>query len=196
MSATYPALVSPSVPQLPLDRFGNLYPTVSGTWPGLGVVDLDTNVIYRLAIYSGSTWRSSPDEALFTKCHHRSEHLEFCHTNIYRRSCLVCVFHNEICLEICRRIEVLKEDTVKLGGGGVIVWGAVSQSYIVCWAPVHDTWLTEWSRLHGYPKDNSLVSSAHPLGYYGVNYVLLTGRQYSLPQSCNCHWMEGTTWRP
>ena len=44
MSATYPALVGPGVPQLPLDRFGNLYATVSGTGPGLGVVDLDTNV--------------------------------------------------------------------------------------------------------------------------------------------------------
>ena len=28
-------LVGPGVPQLPLDRFGKLYPTVSGTGPGL-----------------------------------------------------------------------------------------------------------------------------------------------------------------
>ena len=38
------------LPQLPLDRFGNLYATVSGTGPGLGVVDLDTNVDDRLII--------------------------------------------------------------------------------------------------------------------------------------------------
>ena len=50
MSATYPALVCPGVPQLPLDRFGNLYTTVSGAGPGLGVVDLDTNMRDRLAI--------------------------------------------------------------------------------------------------------------------------------------------------
>ena len=50
MSATYPALVGPGVPQLLVDRFGNLYATVSGTGPGLGVVDLDTNVICRLVI--------------------------------------------------------------------------------------------------------------------------------------------------
>ena len=50
MSATYPALVGPGVPQLPLERFGNLYATVSGTGPGLGVVDLDTNVDDRLVI--------------------------------------------------------------------------------------------------------------------------------------------------
>ena len=50
MSATYPALVGPGVPQLPLDRFGNLYATVSGTGHGLGVVDLDTNVDDRLVI--------------------------------------------------------------------------------------------------------------------------------------------------
>ena len=50
MPVTYPALVGLGVPQLLVDRFGNLYTTVSGTGPGLGVVDLDTNVIYRLAI--------------------------------------------------------------------------------------------------------------------------------------------------
>ena len=49
MSATYPALPCPGVPQLPLDRFGNLYTTVSGAGPGLGVVDLDTNMRDRLA---------------------------------------------------------------------------------------------------------------------------------------------------
>ena len=44
------ALVDPSIPQLPLDRFGNLYATVSGTGHGLGVVDLGTNVTDRLGI--------------------------------------------------------------------------------------------------------------------------------------------------
>ena len=44
---TYTAFVGPSVPQLPLDRFGNLYATVSGTGSGLlGVVDPENN--YRL----------------------------------------------------------------------------------------------------------------------------------------------------
>ena len=38
-------------------------------------------------------------------------------------------------------------------------------------AHAHDAWLTEWSRLHGYPIDASLVSSAHPLGY-GNNYII------------------------
>ena len=33
MSATYPALFGPHVPQLPVDRFGNGYATVSGTGP-------------------------------------------------------------------------------------------------------------------------------------------------------------------
>ena len=42
MSATYPAFVGLCVPQLLLDRFGNLYATVSGAGPGLCVVDLDT----------------------------------------------------------------------------------------------------------------------------------------------------------
>ena len=45
MSATYPAFVGLGVPQLLLDRFGNLYATVSGAGPGLCVVDLDTNNI-------------------------------------------------------------------------------------------------------------------------------------------------------
>ena len=44
MSATYLALVGPCVPLLPLDRSDNLHATVTGTGPGLGVVDLDTNV--------------------------------------------------------------------------------------------------------------------------------------------------------
>ena len=50
MSATYPALTGPGVPQLPVDRFVNLYATVSGTGHGLGVVDVDTNMRDRLAI--------------------------------------------------------------------------------------------------------------------------------------------------
>ena len=50
MSDTYPTVVGPDVPQLPLDRFGNLYATVSGTGHGLGVVDLDNNVDDRLVI--------------------------------------------------------------------------------------------------------------------------------------------------
>ena len=50
MSATYPALVGPGVPQLPVDRFGNVYATASGTGPALGVVDSDTYVRDRLAI--------------------------------------------------------------------------------------------------------------------------------------------------
>ena len=41
----------------------------------------------------------------------------------------------------------------------------------LCWAPAHDQWLTEWSMLHGYHIDDSLDSSAHPLGY-GYNYFL------------------------
>ena len=41
---------SPGVPQLPVDRLGNVYTTVSGTGPGLGVVDSDTNMGNRLAI--------------------------------------------------------------------------------------------------------------------------------------------------
>ena len=53
--------------------------------------------------------------------------------------------------------------------GGIIVWGAVSQSYVGLLHMTHDLWLTEWSRLHGYPIDDSLVSSVHMLGY-GVNY--------------------------
>ena len=40
--------------------------------------------------------------------------------------------------------------------------GCVSE---LCWAPAHDLWLTEWSMLHGYPIDDSFVSSAHTLGY-------------------------------
>ena len=44
------ALVGPGVPQLPVDMFGNLYATASGTGPGLAVVDLDTNVRDRLTI--------------------------------------------------------------------------------------------------------------------------------------------------
>ena len=36
MSASYQALVGPGVPQSPLDRFGNLDATLSGT--GLGLV--------------------------------------------------------------------------------------------------------------------------------------------------------------
>ena len=40
-----------------------------------------------------------------------------------------------------------------------------------CWSPAHDLWLTEWSRLHGYPIDDSLVSSVHTLGY-GDNYFI------------------------
>ena len=53
--------------------------------------------------------------------------------------------------------------------GGVIVWGAVSQSYVGLLYMTHDLWLTEWSRLHGYPIYDSLVSSVHTLGY-GDNY--------------------------
>ena len=50
MSSIYPPLVSPGVPHIPIDRFGNLYATVSGTGIGLGAVDSDTNVRDRLAI--------------------------------------------------------------------------------------------------------------------------------------------------
>ena len=39
-----PAFVGLGVPQLLLDRFGNLYATVSGAGHGLCVVDLDTNM--------------------------------------------------------------------------------------------------------------------------------------------------------
>ena len=53
MSATYPAFVGLGVPQLLLDRFGNLYATVSGAGPGLCVVDLDTNNI--AGFHVGST---------------------------------------------------------------------------------------------------------------------------------------------
>ena len=42
-----------------------------------------------------------------------------------RLSCLVCTTTVK-----CRRIEALREDTVKLGGGGVIVLGAVSKRYV------------------------------------------------------------------
>ena len=55
--------------------------------------------------------------------------------------------------------------------GGVIFWGAVSQSYIGLLHMTHDLWLTECSRLHGYPMDDSLVSSVHTLGY-GESYFL------------------------
>ena len=48
--------------------------------------------------------------------------------------------------------------------------GCVSELH-VCWAPEHDLWITECSRLHGYPIDDLLVSSAHTLGY-GDNYFL------------------------
>ena len=43
----------------------------------------------------------------------------------------------------------------------------------LCWASAHESWLTEWSRLHGCPIDDSLVSSAHPLGY-GDKYFNMT----------------------
>ena len=49
--------------------------------------------------------------------------------------------------------------------GGVIFWDDVSQSYVGLLHMTHDLWLTEWSRLHGYPIDDSLVSSVHTLGY-------------------------------
>ena len=49
MSATYSARAGTGVPQLAVDRFGNLY-TVSGTGSGLGVVDSETNVRDRLVI--------------------------------------------------------------------------------------------------------------------------------------------------
>ena len=47
----------------------------------------------------------------------------------------------------------------------------MSQSYVGLLHMTHDLWLTEWSRLHGYPIDDSLVSSDHTLGY-GDNYFL------------------------
>ena len=46
----------------------------------------------------------------------------------------------------------------------------------------HDPWLPTWPRLHGYKIDDSLVSSAHLLGY-GDNYFL---------QSCYYPGIEGT----
>ena len=73
------APVGPGVPQLPVDRFGNLYATVSGTGPGQGVVDLDSNVRDRFVIEGWTCW-SSQDEALLTN-RHRSVHLYFCQTN-------------------------------------------------------------------------------------------------------------------
>ena len=45
----------------------------------------------------------------------------------------------------------------------------MSQRYVVLLHITHDLWLTEWSRLHGYPIEDSLVSSVHKLGY-GDNY--------------------------
>ena len=39
------------------------------------------------------------------------------------------------------------------------------QSYVGLLHMTHDLWLTEWSRLHGYPIYDSLVSSVHTLGY-------------------------------
>ena len=71
----------------------------------------------------------------------------------------------DVCFEKCRRIEAWRE---------VVSFSEVlctSQSYVGLLHMTHDLWLTEWSRLHGYPIDDSLVSSVHTLGY-GDNYFL------------------------
>ena len=118
----YPALVGTRVPQLPVDMFANLYATVSCTGAGLGVVDWDTNVRYRLAI-AGMHGRGQ-DEALLIKRHH-SVHLLFdcvvLYVFLFTDECKCNVYNSEVCFVKCRRIEALREDSVKLGGGGVIV---------------------------------------------------------------------------
>ena len=50
----------------------------------------------------------------------------------------------------------------------------------LCWAPANDMWLTEWSRLHGYPIDDSLVASPHKLGY-GPMGTIISSRTTMLP---------------
>ena len=47
----------------------------------------------------------------------------------------------------------------------------MSQSYAGLLHTTHDLWLPELSRLHGYPIDDSLVSSVHTLSY-GDHYFL------------------------
>ena len=90
--------------------------------------------------------------------------------------------NSEVCFEKCRRIEAPREDTFKNIGWRLChcLRCCVSE---VCWAPAHDPWLTEWSRLHGYPIDDSLVSSAHPLGYrdnYFPRTTILTSTELLL----------------
>ena len=60
----------------------------------------------------------------------------------------------DVCFEKCRRIEARRE--------------VVSFSEVGLLHMTHDLWLTEWSRLHGYPIDDSCVCT---LGY-GDNYFL------------------------
>ena len=119
MSATYPALVCPGVPHLPLNRVGNLYTTVSGAGPGLGVVDLDTNMRDRLAIAGVHVGVAMQDEALLTKCH-RSILIESCHSYwdstelscmyfVFKDECKFNVYISEVCFEKCRRIDAWRE---------------------------------------------------------------------------------------
>ena len=178
MSATAPALVGPGVPQLPLDRFGNLYATVSGTGPGLGVVDWETNVRDKLAIAS---------------LHGRIARIKRCWPNItvlyiynyarlteIRLSCLVCAFvHRRVQIQCVQQqwslfCEMQENRGTKRGYCQIGWWWCHCLRCCVsalCWAPAHDSWLTEWSRLHRHPIDDSLVSSAHTLAY-GENYLI------------------------
>ena len=70
--------------------------------------------------------------------------------------------------------------------GGVIVWGAVSQSYVGLLHMTHDLWLTEWSRLHGYLYRWFVGLFSPYARLWGQ--LLLPGRQCSLLQSCYCFW--------
>ena len=69
----------------------------------------------------------------------------------------------DVCFEKCRRIEA-RSEVVSLSE-----MLCLRGSYAGLLHMTHDLWLTEWSRLHGYPIDDSLVSSVHTLGY-GDNY--------------------------
>ena len=98
--------------------------------------------------------------------HHLSVHLEFCRTNRGSTELSCMCFCSQTSANKCVQCEMQENRGTKRGYCQIGWWWCHCLRCCVswlCWVPAHDPLLTEWSRLHGYPINNSLVQCAKGL---------------------------------
>ena len=155
------------------------------TWT-MCVVDLDTNNIAGFYVGAPRMKRCWPNVTVLC---YNWDSTELYVVFIQRQVQIQCVQH-----QWSRRLFWEIQENRGTKRGGVTVWGAMYQSYVGLLHMTHDLWLTEWSRLHGYPIYDSVGLFSPYARLWGQ--LLHPGRQCSLLQSCYCQRMEGTAWRP